>query len=146
MHGEVIVYYSTQKLFIEVQLRCHTRLCLHLESSNVTSYYKQAVQNSLNVSILLSSMVPPTMPPLASRLEPPSPKPMNMFLCPVLPMDSRPSDLKFLVSHLKTVQFIEQLFSLTIDNVWCQTCSNNDIPSIPTTKVLYIYIEFVTSY
>jgi hypothetical protein len=55
---------------------------------------------SLNVSILLSSIAPPTIPPLASKLDPPSPTPIYMFLCPVLPIDRRPSDLKSLVSHL----------------------------------------------
>lgn len=86
------------------------------------------VRYSLNVSILLSSMVPPTMPPFASRLEPPSPKPMNMFLCPVLPIDSRPSDLKFLVSHLqhaKVCRYQSTQFKSSI-LVFNHNCKSNE--------------------
>lgn len=46
-------------------------------------------------------MVPPTMPPFASKLDPPKPTPMNIFLWPVLPIDRRPSDLKSLVNQLQ---------------------------------------------
>lgn len=45
-------------------------------------------------------MVPPTMPPFASRPEPPKLRPMYMFLWPVLPMDSLPFALKSLVVQL----------------------------------------------
>lgn len=45
-------------------------------------------------------MVPPTMPPFASRPEPPKLRPMYMFLWPVLPMDNLPFALKSLVVQL----------------------------------------------
>ena len=47
------------------------------------------------VSIRPMSIAPPTIPALASSLELVRARVMNMFLCPVLPILSRPSDLKF---------------------------------------------------
>ena len=40
-------------------------------------------------------MAPPTIPPLASNFDPLRPTEISMFLCPVLPIDNLPSDLKF---------------------------------------------------
>ena len=44
-----------------------------------------------------SSIIPPTMPFLASKFDPPKPSPMYMSLWPLLPMDRRPLDWKPLV-------------------------------------------------
>lgn len=57
----------------------------------------------LYVSILLNSMMPPTIPPFASKLEPPNPTPMYKFLCPVLPIDSLPSDRSKVLCHPSNV-------------------------------------------
>ena len=45
------------------------------------------------------SMFPPTMPPLASSFDPPSPACMFMFRYPLLSIESLPDDLRLVVDH-----------------------------------------------
>lgn len=77
-----------------------------MQYHSLHTYYAKYL---LNVSILLSSIVPPTIPPFASKPEPPKPRPINIFLWPVLPMDKRPSEWKSLVSHLQKAHAFHRL-------------------------------------
>lgn len=58
----------------------------------------------LYVSIFAISILPPTIPPFASKPEPPRPRAIYKFLRPVEPILSLPSLRKSFVNHLFNIQ------------------------------------------